>query len=50
MKADTLPVRILVDRPKQLAALTSPVRLEMLELFGIWGPCAVAQVGKHMGP
>jgi transposase-like protein len=45
----TKPTRMLVDQPEQLAALTSPVRLELLELFGIWGPCAVANVAQQMG-
>ena len=40
--------RLVADQPAQLAALTSPVRLELLEQFGIWGPCAVADVAAHM--
>lgn len=43
------PKRIVADRPQQLAALTSPARLELLELFGLRGPCAVADVAAHMG-
>ena len=39
---------MVVDHPDQLAALTSPVRLEVLELFGIWGPCGVRDIAQHM--
>ena len=46
--ADPVPETLLIERPEQLAALTSPVRLELLELFGIWGPCAVADVAERM--
>lgn len=44
----TSPTRLVVERPEQLAALTSPVRLELLELFGMWGPCAIADVAELM--
>ena len=40
---------MLVDRADQLASLTSPVRIELLELFGIWGPCGVADIAERMG-
>ncbi len=48
MPSSDLPDRLVIDRPEQLAALTSPVRVELLETFGLWGPCSVAQVAKHM--
>ena len=38
-----------IDQPGQLAALASPVRVELLELIGLWGPCAVADVARRMG-
>ena len=47
-EADPVPEHLLIDQPEQLAALTSPVRLELLELIGIWGPCAVADVAERM--
>ena len=48
MDAEELPERLVIDDPKQLACLTSPVRLEMLETFGVWGPCGVADVARRM--
>lgn len=39
---------MVVGRPEQLAALTSPVRLELLEQFGLREPCAVADVALRM--
>lgn len=42
------PRRLVVDRPDQLAALTSPVRVQLLELFGLWGPCAVTDIAPHL--
>ena len=45
---DDVPERLVIDDPRQLAALASPVRLELLEQFGLWGPCAVADVAGRM--
>lgn len=42
------PDRLIVDKPAQLAALTSPVRVELLELLGIWGPCGVGDLAERM--
>ena len=39
---------MVVERPEQLASLTSPVRVQLLELFGLWGPCAVSDIASHM--
>ena len=41
--------KMLVARPEQLAAITSPARVELLELIGVWGPCAIADVARRMG-
>lgn len=40
--------RLEIRRPAQLAALTSPVRIEILEQFGLGGPCSVADVAEHL--
>lgn len=46
--SDPSPKRLEIGQPAQLEALTSPVRLEMLELFGLFGPCSVTDVARHM--
>jgi predicted transcriptional regulator len=48
MSASDIPDQLVIDRPEQLAALTSPVRVELLETFGLLGPCSVADVAGHM--
>lgn len=40
---------LVISDPKQLAALTSPVRVELLENLGLWGPCSVAELAQRMG-
>ena len=47
-KNDSVLETLCIERPEQLAALTSPVRLELLELIGISGPCAVSDVALRM--
>jgi DNA-binding transcriptional ArsR family regulator len=48
MPSKPVPDRLLIDKPAQLAALTSPLRMELVELFGVWGPCAVGDVAARM--
>ena len=38
-----------VIRPEQLAAMASPVRLEVLGAVRVNGPCSIAQIGEFLG-
>ncbi len=46
--AANVPDRMVVDDPEQLAVLASPVRLELVEHFALWGPSSIADIARRM--